>query len=50
MNDLINFIQAVGFPIVSFFVMVWLNVKIISRNTEAINNLTLHLKNGKECK
>ena len=49
MTDLINFINSTGFPIVAFIIMVWLNVRIITKNTEAISELTAHLKDGKSC-
>lgn len=44
MQETISFINSVGFPIVAFLLMFWLNVKVITKNTEAISNLTNYLK------
>lgn len=44
MDEVIKAIKEVGFPIVAFLLMFWLNVKTIGKNTGAIKELTRFLK------
>ena len=47
-TDLISMVGQVGFPIVVCFWFMFRNEKVISKNTEAINKLTLHLEGKKK--
>jgi hypothetical protein len=47
MDEIIKATKEVGFPIVAFLLMFYLNFKTIGKNTDAIKELTKFLRNGK---
>ena len=44
-QEIINAISSVGFPIVASGALFWMVNKTMAELTEAINNLTVYLKN-----
>lgn len=47
MNELVEMIQIVGFPIVAFLMMYVLATKTIKENTQAIRDLTIATRREK---
>lgn len=49
-QDIETLINGVGFPIVAFLLMFWLNVTVVKSNTKAILSLTtmIHKSNNKQ--
>lgn len=42
-----EFISTVGFPIAAFLLVFWSNIKVISKNTEALNELKIEIARTK---
>jgi len=50
MNEIIVLLEKFGFPIVAYLLLFWLNVKVISDNTKAINKLSQYIYETKNNK
>lgn len=46
MDEIVNIIQSVGFPIAAFLLMFWQNCTIVKENTKAIRELVSYLKSN----
>jgi len=44
MEELVNVVNAVGFPIGAFLMMFWFATKTVKDNTKAINNLKVAIE------
>ena len=47
MNEIVQLISSLGFPIVAYLLMYWQNSKTIAANTQALNELKHAIENNK---